>query len=121
MNNIESLELKIAKFLRVGVIVSGIIMFAGWMTQFKLSGDPFYNFQVYDHIPLQDLIGFHIYRKHWGVLISYFGLASLISLPVIRVILTAVLFIRQKEFALALIAFTVLLGLMLSMFLGIEL
>lgn len=121
MNNIESLELKIAKFLRVGVIVAGIIMFAGWMTQFKISGDPFFNFQTYDHIPLQNLITFHIHHKHWGVLLSYFGLASLISLPFIRVILTAVLFIRQKEYALALIAFTVLLGLLLSMALGIEL
>lgn len=121
MNNIESLELKIAKFLRVGVIVAGIIMFAGWMAQIKLTGDPFFNFQTYDHIPLQNLIGLHIRNKQWGALVAYAGLAALISLPIIRVFLTAILFVRQKEFLLALIAMTVLIGLIFSMSLGIEL
>lgn len=121
MNNIESLELKIAKFLRIGVIIAGVIMFAGWMAQFKFNGDPFFNFQTYDHIPLQDLIGLHLHRQHWGALLSYLGLAALISLPLIRVLLTAILFLRQKEFALALIALTVLMGLIFSMYLGIEL
>ena len=121
MNNIESLELKIAKFLRFGVIVAGLIMFAGWMMQFKFNGDPFFNFQTYDHIPLQDLIGLHLHRKHWGALTSYLGLATLISLPIIRVFLTAILFVKQKEYLLGMIAVTVLLGLLLSMSLGIEL
>jgi uncharacterized membrane protein len=121
MNEIESLELKIAKFLRVGVIVAGIIMFAGWITQFQLTGNPFFNFETYDKIPLIELLQFHLYRKHWGVLLSYAGLFSLISLPLIRVLLTAILFLKQKEFILALIAFTVLIGLLISMSLGIEL
>lgn len=121
MNDIESLELKIAKFLRVGVIVAGIIMFAGWMAQFKLTGDPFFNFQTYDHIPLQNMIAIHIRNQQWGILLSYAGLAALISLPIIRVLLTAILFLKQKEFLLAFIAMTVLLGLVFSMSLGIEL
>lgn len=121
MNKIESLELKIAKFLRVGVIFAGLIMFVGWATQFKFDGNPFFNFQTYDHIPLQDLIGLHIHRKHWGALLSYMGLATLISLPIIRVFLTAVLFIRQKEFLLSFVALTVFGGLIFSMLLGIEL
>lgn len=121
MNKIESLELKIATFLRIGVIIAGIIMFAGWMSQFKLNGDPFFNFQTYDHIPLQDLIALHLRRGHWGALLSYLGLAALISLPLIRVLLTTILFLRQKEFALAFIALTVLMGLLFSMYLGIEL
>jgi uncharacterized membrane protein len=121
MNDIETLELKIAKFLRVGVIVSGLIMFAGWLTQVKWSGDPFFNFKTYDQIPLKDLILLHVRNKDWGVLLTYSGLFSLISLPLIRVLLTAVLFLRQKEFILALIAFIVLIGLLASMSLGIEL
>lgn len=121
MNNIESLELKIAKFLRIGVIIAGLIMFVGWMAQFKLTGDPFFNFQTYDHLPLQDLLALHVYRKHWGALISYAGLATLISLPVIRVFLTAILFLKQKEFLLGMIALTVLIGLIFSISLGIEL
>jgi uncharacterized membrane protein len=121
MNEIESLELKIAHFLRAGVIISGVIMFAGWMTQFKLSGNPFFNFETYDRISLSELIKFHIHKKDWGILLSYLGLISLISLPLIRVLLTAILFIKQKEFKLAVIAVVVLIGLMASMSLGIEL
>lgn len=121
MNEIETLELKIAKFLRAGVIVAGIIMFAGWLTQFKLTGNPFFNFESYDRIPFIDLIKYHIYRKDWGILLSYSGLVALISLPIIRVFLTAFLFIKQKEHTLAVIAFVVLLGLIASMTLGFEL
>lgn len=120
MNEIESLELKISKFLRIGVIVAGIIMFCGWLTLFKLKGNPFFVFETYDHIPLIDLIKFHIHHKNYGALLSYAGLVALISLPLIRVFLTAFLFVRQKEFTLAGIAFVVLAGLIFSMALGIE-
>jgi uncharacterized membrane protein len=116
----ESLELKIAKFLRIGVVFAGILMFAGWMTQFKFLGNSFFNFETYDHIPLVDLLKFHFKREDWGIFVSYLGLGILVCLPVIRVTLTAYLFIRQKEYALSLIAFTVLLGLIFSMSLGIE-
>lgn len=121
MNDIESLELKISKFLRVGVIISGVMMFAGWVTQIKFTGNPFYNFQIYDEIPLKELLEFYIARKEWGVLLSYSGLLVLISLPVIRVFLTAWLFVRQKEFILAGIALIVLISLIVSMSLGIDL
>lgn len=121
MNDIESLELKIAKFLRYGVMLSGAIMLVGWLMQFKLQGNPFFNFETYDQLPLLDLLKLHIRNKDYGVLLSYAGLVSLISLPFIRVLLTAILFIKQKEFILALIAFVVLSGLILSMSLGIDL
>lgn len=121
MSTIENLELKIAKFLRVGVAVAGVLMFIGWAMQIKWSGDPFFNFKHYDQIPLKDMIEFAIYRKQWGILVSYTGLVTLISLPVIRVVLTAYLFLRQKEKILAGIAAIVLVGLIVSMTLGIEL
>jgi uncharacterized membrane protein len=119
--DLESTELKIAKFLRIGVILSGLMMFAGWMATIKWSGDPFFNFQTYDQIPFAELIQFHIYRKDWGVLLSYSGLIVLISLPIIRVLMTSYLFIKQKEYLLATIALVVLSGLILSMLLGIDL
>jgi uncharacterized membrane protein len=121
MNEIESLELRISRFLRIGVIISGILIFAGWITQLKLRGNPFYYFNVYDPIPLQDLVQFYVFRKNYGALTIYAGLALLISLPLIRVLLTFVLFLKQKEFALAAIALVVLMGLVLSMGLGIDL
>lgn len=121
MNTMEELELKISKFLRVGVIIAGILMLVGWMATIKFKGDPFFNFTTYDEIPLKDLIEYHLAYGNYGILISYTGLITLISLPVIRVFLTTYLFIRQKEFALATIAFVVLTGLLVSMTLGIEL
>lgn len=121
MNEIESLELKISKFLRGGVFLAGAVMFVGWIWKLKWKGNPFFNFEVYDRIPFTDLIKQHIYLKDWGLLVSYAGLLILISLPLIRVLLTAILFIRQKEYMLAGIALIVLTGLSASLFLGIEL
>lgn len=121
MNDIESLELKISKFLRAGVIVACILLLAGWISQIKFSGSTFYNFQIYGEIPLNELLEYYIRRKEWGVLIAYSGLVILISLPMIRVFLTAFLFLRQKEYVLAGIASIVLISLIVSMLLGIDL
>ena len=121
MNELENLELKISKFLRAGVILAGVVMLVGWVWEIKLTGNPFFNFTQYDNLSLLKLLKFHFYHKDWGILISYAGLAILISLPLIRVFLTAIIFIKQKEFALAMIAGLVLLGLLVSMSLGIEL
>ena len=119
MDTIENLELKIAKLLRIGVIIAGLLMLVGWLMQVKLYGNPFFNFQTYDEIPLLELFKFHLKTRQWGALISYSGLIVLISLPLIRVILTTYLLLRQKEYHLAVIAFTVMIGLVLSMSLGI--
>ena len=120
MKPLDGLELKIAWFLRIGVIAAGVILLSGWLTKFKLNGNPFFNFQTYDQIYLTDLIQFHLKNKDWGVLLSYAGLVILILLPFIRVLLTSYLFIRQGEYRLALIAVAVLLGLIISMSLGIN-
>lgn len=117
----EELEIKIAIFLRYGVFIAGFFMFVGWVINFKFSGDPFFGFSIYDQIPLIDLVDYYIRRKNYGALISYGGLAMLISLPLIRVLLTMVLFLKQKERNLALIALIVFMGLTISLFLGIEL
>lgn len=121
MKSIEALELKIAKLLRVGVIISGLLMLIGYIMQFKWGGNALFNFTIYDEIPFADLLQFNFRRNRWAPLISYSGLIVLISLPLIRVLLTTYLFIRQKEYALALIAFVVFVGLIVSMSLGIEL
>lgn len=121
MNDLETLELKISKFLRWGVVFSGILMLSGWIISFKWTADSFVNFQTYDHISIQELIGFHWKKKDIGPLVSYAGLFALISLPLIRVFLTGILFIRSGEKILATIAALVLLGLFISFSFGIEL
>ena len=121
MNEIEELELKIAKFLRYGILVAGLLIFIGWAINFEWSGNPFARFQVYSHAQMSDLVEVSFMAQDWGILISYVGLFALISLPIIRVLLTAVLFVKQKEYTLAMIAVFVLSGLITSFALGIEL
>src|SRR5690606_10123584 len=108
MDELQNLELKIAKFLRVGIVVAGLMMLVGWLLGLKFVADPFFNFQIYDQIPLHALIQHHYRRGDWSVLLSYTGLLVLISLPVIRVLLTGVLFIKQGEKTMAAIASMVL-------------
>lgn len=120
MNDTHSLELKISKFLRFGVLLAGFLMLIGIIIRFKWHGDPFFNFQFYDQIPFQKILEHHLKFGHWGQLISYLGLIVLISLPVLRVLLTAILFIAQKDYLLAFIAIIVLVSLALSFTLGIE-
>lgn len=117
---IEDLELKIAKFLRWGVFLSGALIFGGWAYELKLSADPFYPFQQYFVFPLQNILKIYYKNERWGTLVSYLGLVTLISLPIIRVFLTAYLFLRQKEYKLGLIAILVLLSLGVSFLLGVE-
>ncbi len=120
MNQLENLEYKISKFLRYGVILAGLIIFIGWIMMFK-STNTFYTFKFYDKLPLTEIIPFYFYRERWGILIAYVGLVILISLPIIRVLLTLLLFVKQKEYVLAFVAACVSLALILSLFLGIEL
>ena len=115
---IEALELKIAKFLRWGVFLSGALIFSGWLWELKLSADPFYSFQRYYNLPLQNVLKIYYKNEQLGYLLIYGGLAALISLPIIRVFLTAFLFFRQKEYRLGFIALLVLISLAVSFLLG---
>jgi len=120
-DQLEALEIKTSKFLRAGVVVAGILIAIGWIGNWNSSTDPLFTFKTYDQISLFDILRLHIRNGDWSVLICYSGLATLISLPLIRVLLTMVLFIKQKEIILATISFAVLLGLLISMALGIDL
>ena len=120
-NEIESLELKISKFLRYGVLVAAFFMIIGFILQFKWHHNVFYVFDTYDQIPFQNQILHSLYHKKWGPLFSYAGLIILISLPIIRVFLTGIIFLKQKEKILAYIAFLVLILLAISFTFGIEL
>jgi uncharacterized membrane protein len=115
-----ALELLIAKFLRWGVVFCGILIFAGWMLNLKWHGDPFFIYKDYDPIPFWELLQHYIRSQNIGGLIAFGGLAGLVSLPVWRVFLTGILFLKQKERALALIAFVVFTLLIISFLLGMR-
>ncbi len=115
-----SLELKIAQLLRGGVLVAGFFLLLGWLMTIHPGENTLSHFQTYQQIPfLQSLE--HLWQgREWGLLIAYFGLGVLISLPLLRVLMTAFLFFKQKEMVLAGLALVVLIALGLSFSLGFE-
>jgi uncharacterized membrane protein len=121
MKKDTALEIRISLFLRYGVIFAGTLLLLGWIFNFRFYGNPFFNFQVYDRIPFTELISFYWNKKDWGILLSYAGLISLITLPLIRVALLSFLFLRQKELPLAVISALVIILLLISISLGLQL
>jgi uncharacterized membrane protein len=113
-------ELLIVRFLKWGVIISGFLMFVGLSKLIKFSGNPFFNFQTYDQIPLSELITYYTKIQDWGTLCSYVGLGLLILLPFIRVFITIFIFLKNREYVLSGIAFIVLIGLIFGLYLGFK-
>jgi uncharacterized membrane protein len=111
-------QLFIVHFLKWGVIVSSLLMLTGVIKSFNISGNPFFNFQSYDQIPLKELLGYYVELKDWGSLCSYAGLCLLILIPFMRVIMTSFIFLLNKEYALSGISFTVFLGLVFGLYVG---
>lgn len=120
-DQLESLELRISKFLRLGVLVAGVFMLIGWLSHLLTQPDSFESLKTYNASTLRETLNLALANHSWGVLISYLGLVILISLPITRVFLTAILFLKQKEYLLAGIAGFVLVALIVSFSLGIEL
>lgn len=121
MDELESLELKISNFLRIGVLVAGLLMLIGWLTQLIFNGTSFELLKTYNAISFNETFKNAIHNNLWSELIAYLGLIILMTLPIIRVFLTAILFVKQKEYILAGIASFVLIALLISFSLGIEL
>jgi uncharacterized membrane protein len=120
-DDLHTLELKIAKFLRVGVLVAGALLLVGWIGMILTQSAGLSGFHEYQEASPRELWELALASKRWPLLISYVGLACLISLPVLRVLLTSVLFFRQREKLLGCIALLVLLLLLFSFSQGIEL
>lgn len=121
MDELESLELKISKFLRFGVLVAAVFMLIGWITQLIFQEHSFELLKTYNAVSVSETLEIAFAHNQWSELVAYFGLMILIALPITRVFLTAFLFIKQKEFLLAGIASFVLIALIISFSLGIEL
>jgi len=46
MTQIKSTELKISKFLSYSVSICGALIFCGWVFKIKMTGNPFFNFEI---------------------------------------------------------------------------
>ncbi|RYZ76357.1 MAG: DUF1634 domain-containing protein [Proteobacteria bacterium] len=117
---LEALELFIAKFLRYGVLFAGLVIFIGWMSQINFHRNVFEDFHVYQNMSLFDTLWFLFLQHNWGLLTAYLGLMLLIALPFLRVVLTAGVFVIEKDYLLAGCAVLVMAGLILSFALGFE-
>lgn len=118
---INDLEIKISKVLRIGVLLSGIIMISGWMLNTIEGGNSLFIFKDYDQLDLFTQVALAYKNKQWGILTSFLGLATLILLPVVRVALTTLLFFYQKETKIGFISLLVLILLFVSFYLGLNL
>ncbi len=111
-------ELAIAKVLRVGVLVAGGLMAVGWLAQIDFVGNVFTRFATYQSRPLGDTLEALLAAKDWARLTAYLGLAALVSLPILRVFFTFIMFVRGRERVLAAAALFVLMGLAVGILLG---
>jgi len=118
---LDRLELKISKFLRVGVLVAGALMATGWIANVLAGAGSVNLLEHYANVSLNRDWRDSVARGDWFRLTSYVGLFVLISLPFTRVVLTAVLFVKQREWVLAAVAGFVALALVGSVVMGIEL
>lgn len=118
---LHSLELIISKLLRVGVMTAGVCLLFGWIGMWLQNGSMLSNFHVYEPEPLLEKIQWAVLMRDRSLMIAMIGLVILVCLPLVRVLLTGILFFRQKDYKLAVMAFAVFATLLASFFLGIEL
>lgn len=116
--DIMDFELLVAKLLRYGVLLVGVVLAVGWILSINLNENIFLEYQNYTETNLFQTLELAWANKEWGLLLSYFGLSLLILLPLLRVTMTCILFAKEKEYTMMGISLLVLVGLALSFFLG---
>lgn len=118
---LHKLELTISHLLRAGVLIAGVFLLLGWLWLWFNNGSLLESFTVYEPKSLLETVHWALLTNDRPMIISMVGLTLLVCLPVVRVFLTGVLFIKQKDFILAIMAFLVFAALVVSFTLGIDL
>jgi uncharacterized membrane protein len=111
---LHEVELAISKALRIGVIVSGVVTFAGLMMYFA-TGESGYPESVYPVKFIEILKGM-LALKPYGIIMA--GLLILIATPIFRVGISIVIFLVEKDYLYVKITLLVFIILMLSLLLG---
>lgn len=120
-DELHALELKISHLLRSGVLLAGAFLLVGWLWLWFNNGSLLESFKVYEPKSLVETIHWALLMNDRPMIISIMGLILLVCLPVARVFFTGVLFIKQKDFILAVMAFLVFAALLMSFLLGVDL
>ncbi len=116
----HALDLFIAKFLRYGVVLAGLLLAVGWLGEISFTTNVFEKFHTYHDSPIDSTFRSLVRQQRWALLSSYLGLIVLISLPIVRVLMTMLVFLKNRDYALASVAGFVLAGLVLSILLGFD-
>jgi uncharacterized membrane protein len=117
---LHKLELTISRLLRSGVLFAGVFLLVGWLWLLWNNGTQLETFQEYQPRSLIDTARWMMLTQDRAMLISLVGLILLVCLPLARVFATGILFLRQKDFFLSMMAFIVFAALVTSFLLGIE-
>ena len=111
---LHEVELVISKALRIGVIISGLVTFAGLIMYFS-TGDSGYPGVAYP-ATFTEIIKGLLALKPYGVIMT--GLIILIATPIFRVGISIVIFLVEKDYLYVKITLLVFVILMLSLLMG---
>lgn len=117
--NPRRLELWVSQLLRSGVTVSGVLLFVGWLGMWSQGSSVAGRFNEYHSQSFLETIQWSLMTGDRSMLLAMAGLLILVSLPIVRVFLTAILFLLQRDFKMAAMAGSVFIALIASAFLGV--
>lgn len=113
-SNIQEMEIIISNFLRIGVVLSAIIVFVG-LSMYLISGNSGYTGSYFPTTLSEIFNGFISFKPYAVILV---GLIILILTPVFRVGVSILVFIKEKDFLYVKITSLVFIILIISFILG---
>lgn len=113
-SKIEEVELIISNLLRIGVLVSAIIIFIG-LAMFLITGNSGYPGSYFPSSPVEIIKGFAV-LKPYAIILT--GLIILILTPVFRVGVSIIVFAKEKDYLYVKITLIVFIILLISFILG---
>lgn len=113
-SKIEEMEIIISNFLRIGVVLSAIIVFIG-LSMFLVTGNSGYSGNYFPTTPSEIFNGLILF-KPYAIILT--GLMILILTPVFRVGVSILVFIKEKDFLYVKITSLVFIILIISFVLG---
>ncbi|MEY8000303.1 DUF1634 domain-containing protein [Clostridium sp. Mt-5] len=110
----EEMDMIIGSFLRIGVIISSIVITIGF-SMFLISGTSGYSGNYFPTTPIEILKGSIKFKPYAVILL---GLLFLMAIPVLRVAVSIFVFFKEKDYLYVKITSLVLVILILSVFIG---
>ncbi|WP_446898650.1 DUF1634 domain-containing protein [Clostridium sp. LBM24168] len=112
--NIREIENVISKFLLIGVLTSSTVIIIG-LAMFLISGSSGYVKNFYPTHPLEIFMGCMALKPYSIIML---GLMLLIAIPILRVAVSILVFLKERDFLYVKITTVVLIILIISLFMG---